>query len=167
MPVNIKIVALESAHTHMNSLIRQTQELEGAEFVGFADPKPEHRAQTKERSELGDNMVFAEYERLLDERQPDAAIICSTNADHVKYVEALAPRGIHIMLEKPFAASLSDADRMIAACAEAQCNPNGQLADRLGSGVAAGARNHSIGRARASLSDCLPGRAHGAHRRFR
>ena len=74
--------------------------MEGAEFVGFADPKPEHRAQTKERSGLGDDMVFADYERLLDERQPDAAIICSTNADHVKYVEALAPRGIHIMLEK-------------------------------------------------------------------
>jgi predicted dehydrogenase len=116
MPESIKIVALESAHTHMNSLIRQTQELAGTEFVGFADPNPQHRAQTKERSELGDNMVFADYERLLDERQPDAAIICSTNADHVKYVEALAPRGIHIMLEKPFAASLSDADRMIAAC---------------------------------------------------
>ena len=116
MSESIKVVALESAHPHIHSLIRQTQELEGAEFVGFADPNPKHRAQTKERNEFGDDMVFADYERLLDERQPDAAIICSTNTDHVKYVEALAPRGIDIMLEKPFAASLSDADRMIAAC---------------------------------------------------
>ena len=116
MAEKIKVVALESAHPHIHSLIRQTQELAGAEFVGFADPDPERRALTKERNEFGDDMVFADYEKLLDERQPDAAIICSTNADHVKYVEALAQRGIHIMLEKPFAASLADADRMIAAC---------------------------------------------------
>ena len=116
MSEKIKIVALESAHPHVHSLIREAQGLDGAEFVGFADPSAERRALTKERNEFGDDMVFADYERLLDERQPDAAIICSTNADHVKYVEALAPRGIHIMLEKPFAASLSHADRMIAAC---------------------------------------------------
>ena len=116
MSGKIRIIALESAHPHIHSLIRQAQEQEGAEFVGFADPNSEHRALTKERNEFDDDMVFADYERLLDERQPDAALICSTNADHVKYVEALAPRGINIMLEKPFAASLSDADRMIAAC---------------------------------------------------
>ena len=35
MSETVKIVALESAHPHIHSLIRQTQELDGVEFVGL------------------------------------------------------------------------------------------------------------------------------------
>ena len=45
----------------------------------------------------------------------DLAIVCSATAEHAEYVEKVAPHGLHILVEKPFAASVADARRMIAA----------------------------------------------------
>jgi glucose-fructose oxidoreductase len=42
-------------------------------------------------------------------------ILCPATAHHAEYVERVAPWGAAILVEKPFAASVADADRMIAA----------------------------------------------------
>jgi glucose-fructose oxidoreductase len=42
-------------------------------------------------------------------------ILCPRTGRHGEYVEAVAPYGVDILVEKPFAASLADADRMIRA----------------------------------------------------
>jgi glucose-fructose oxidoreductase len=42
-------------------------------------------------------------------------ILCPATALHADWTERVAPCDVHILMEKPFAASLGDADRMIAA----------------------------------------------------
>ena len=49
------------------------------------------------------------------ETHPDLAILCPATARHADLVEEVAALGVDILLEKPFAASLADADRMLAA----------------------------------------------------
>jgi glucose-fructose oxidoreductase len=44
-------------------------------------------------------------------------ILCPATAEHAEWTEKVAPFGTHILMEKPFAANLADADRMIAAMA--------------------------------------------------
>jgi glucose-fructose oxidoreductase len=51
----------------------------------------------------------------LEQTQPDLIILCPPTAEHADWVERVAPYGAHVFVEKPFAASLADADRMIAA----------------------------------------------------
>ena len=41
----------------------------------------------------------------------DLAIICSATAEHANTVEKVAPHGLHILVEKPFAASVAAARR--------------------------------------------------------
>jgi glucose-fructose oxidoreductase len=45
----------------------------------------------------------------------DMAILCCATADHADYTERLAPHGVHVFVEKPFAASVDDARRMMKA----------------------------------------------------
>jgi predicted dehydrogenase len=46
---------------------------------------------------------------------PDLAILCAATAEHATYTERLASHGTHVLVEKPFAASVADARRMVAA----------------------------------------------------
>ncbi len=59
--------------------------------------------------------VFTEIGQCLSKSRPDVVILCPATARHAEYVERVAPYGAHLLVEKPFAASLADADRMIAA----------------------------------------------------
>ena len=48
-------------------------------------------------------------------QNPDIVLMCPATATHGEWTEKVAPYGVHVIMEKPFAASLSDADAMIRA----------------------------------------------------
>ena len=60
------------------------------------------------------------YEDLLSSREVDAVCICTPSGQHADQATAAARAGKHVLVEKPMALSLEGADRMTAACAEAQ-----------------------------------------------
>ncbi|MFZ4574627.1 MAG: Gfo/Idh/MocA family protein [Phycisphaerales bacterium] len=48
---------------------------------------------------------------MLDAAQPEAVSVMSSIKDHLPAVEACAPRGVHLLIEKPLAYSKADAER--------------------------------------------------------
>jgi glucose-fructose oxidoreductase len=64
---------------------------------------------------IPEERVFTDLEACLSKTKADLAIVCSATAEHANTVEKLAPHGLSILVEKPFAASVSDARRMIKA----------------------------------------------------
>jgi len=56
-----------------------------------------------------------DYHQLLEEAPVDVVSICLPTGVHAEAVEAAAAAGAHVMLEKPIALTLADADRVIAA----------------------------------------------------
>ena len=62
--------------------------------------------------------VYTDVERCLEETRPDVVVLCPASARHGEWTERVARAGVHIVMEKPFAASLAEADRMAAAVAE-------------------------------------------------
>jgi glucose-fructose oxidoreductase len=71
------------------------------------------------RHEFGipDAQVFTDYRACLERTKPDLVVLCPATARHGEWVEKVAPYGTHIQVEKPFAASLAEADAMIRAVA--------------------------------------------------
>jgi len=59
--------------------------------------------------------VFTDYRECLERTRPDVVILCPATARHAEWTEKVAPFGVHIIMEKPFAATLAEADRMIRA----------------------------------------------------
>jgi glucose-fructose oxidoreductase len=112
-----KIAGISFDHMHMGDLLRQTYEHPAAEIVGICDPNRERMASAIDNFRIPAERVFTEHRRCLEETRPDIVILCPATARHGDWVEQVAPYGTHILVEKPFAATLADADRMIQAVA--------------------------------------------------
>lgn len=109
-----RIVGISFEHAHMGDLLREAHEHPNAEIVGICDPDRARMADAIKAFAISSERVFLDIERCVRETMPDLAILCPATARHADCVEAVAPLGVDILLEKPFAASLADADRMLA-----------------------------------------------------
>ncbi|MGC9347732.1 MAG: Gfo/Idh/MocA family protein [Anaerolineae bacterium] len=114
------------AHMHVNTLIDRFDELPNVEWVACADTipavpplsaKPSSRRANVKRAheEIGIPKVYEDYQEMLDKETFDIIIFCPENARHGEVAEAIAAKGIHMVTEKPMAASLSGALQMVRA----------------------------------------------------
>ncbi len=100
---------------HMGDLLRRVREHPHAEIVGISDEKPERMQWARRNLGIADERTFTDYRACLEKTKPDLVILCPATARHAEWTERVAPYGAHVLVEKPFAASLAEADRMIAA----------------------------------------------------
>jgi len=105
-------------HDHVWGLLRNWRDLEGAELVAAADPNPP--LLEKVRSEFGVQKTYSDYRELLDREKLDILTVATDNAGTAEIVEAAAAAGAHVISEKPMAATLAQADRMVEACRRAR-----------------------------------------------
>jgi predicted dehydrogenase len=83
------------------------------EIVAIADPDPAGRAKALERSRA--RKGYADYREMLAVEKPDIVTIAPRWPDQrVAMVTAAAEARAHILMEKPFARTLEDADRIVA-----------------------------------------------------
>jgi predicted dehydrogenase len=90
--------------------VRILSSLPGAELAGIHDPCPE--AAEAVAREHGAR-VFASLDELAE--RIEAAVLAVPTVSHAEVGCALLARGLHLLVEKPIAASLAEADRLIAA----------------------------------------------------
>ena len=90
--------------------VRLLSSLPGAELVGIYDPRPE--AAEAAAREHGAR-AFSRLEELAGEIE--AAVVAAPTVAHADMGCELLGRGLHVLIEKPLAASLEEADRLLAA----------------------------------------------------
>lgn len=117
----LKVVGLNFDHMHMGDLLRQCHAHPDVEIAGICDPEPARMRAAIANFQIPPARVFTDLHRCLEVTAPDFAILCPATAHHADYVEQAAPYGVHLLVEKPFAATLAEADRMIAAARKARC----------------------------------------------
>jgi len=108
---------LSFAHVHAWSYARVLRELEEAELVAIYDDDPERLRRAAEMYGVKD--AYSDYRQLLRREDIDAVIVASENAKHAELTIAAAEAGKHIIVEKPLATTLEDAERMIRAAEKA------------------------------------------------
>ena len=120
MADKIRIGVLGLTHDHIwdHGHLEAVQAADGAELVAAADPNQPLLAQMKERYG-SDIKTYESYEAMLDSAALDAVYIFGDNASAAGLTEMAAGRGLHVMAEKPMAATLDQAERMIRAAANA------------------------------------------------
>ena len=117
-----RLAGINFDHMHMGDLLRQVHAHADADIVGIFDLDPARMVQAIANFAIPPEKVFTDLEACLRTTRPDLAILCAATADHADYTERLAAHGVHVFVEKPFAASVADARRMIVAMA-----PTGKL----------------------------------------
>jgi predicted dehydrogenase len=111
----LKIVGLNFEHMHMGDLLRQCHEHPEVEIAGICDDEPARMQTAIKNFQIPPERVFTDPHRCLTATEPDLVVLCPAAARHAEYVELVAPYRAHMLVEKPFAASLAEADRMMAA----------------------------------------------------
>lgn len=110
-----RIVSISFDHMHMGDLLRLVHEHPDAEIAGIFDPDLAKMQGAIENFAIPEANVFTDFDACMAAGPYDMAILCCATADHADYTERLAPHGVHVFVEKPFAASVEDARRMMEA----------------------------------------------------
>ncbi len=110
-----KIAGINFDHFHMGDLLRAAREHPQAEIVGVSDVRPERMEEAVRKGLVARDRTFTDYRECLERTRPDVVILCPAASQHGEWVSKVAPYGPHLMVEKPFAASLREADAMIRA----------------------------------------------------
>lgn len=110
-----RIAGINFDHFHMGDLLRMAHGYHDAEIVSICDEKSERMEEARVAFAIPAERVFTDVQKCLEETRPDIVILCPAAARHAEWTEMVAPFGVHVIVEKPFASSLAEADRMIAA----------------------------------------------------
>jgi len=101
-------------HMHAGDFIKAILEHPAAEICGVWDSDPRRRDMVCDDLGVPARVRFDDVSELAA-TGPDLVVVCSTTHEHGVWVEYFAAQGIDVMVEKPFAVSLAEADRMISA----------------------------------------------------
>ena len=110
-----KIAGINFDHMHMGDLLRMAHEHPNVEIAGICDVTPERMRAAIKNFKIPPERVFTDYQKCLEQTAPDVVILCPATAQHGEWTEKVAPCGAHVLVEKPFAATLAEADAMVAA----------------------------------------------------
>ena len=113
-----RIAGINFDHMHMGDLLRQVHDWPDAEIVGICDEQPARMADAIANFSIPSSRVFTDFRKCLETTKPDLVVLCPATAHHLRWVKLVAPFRTHILVEKPFAATLAQADAMIAAVAK-------------------------------------------------
>lgn len=110
-PTRIGIVGLVHTHVHW---ILGAQDNGDFEIVGIVEPNKELAREYSEQYGYSMDIVFNTIDEMVSATQPEAVTAFNTIFGHLEVVEYCAPKGIHVMVEKPLAVNLAHARRMVA-----------------------------------------------------
>ncbi len=100
---------------HMGDLLRMAANHPHVEIVGVCDDKPARMSDVIRNFNIAPDRVFTDVDACIEKSKPDFVVLCPSTARHAEYVERVAPHRVNLLVEKPFAATVAEADRMIAA----------------------------------------------------
>lgn len=108
-PLRLGVVGL--SHGHLWE-VRSRLNRGDFEIVGIAerDTKLWNVQQLQEK--VSKELFFQDLEKMLDATKPEAVIVYESIHDHLRVIEACAPRGIHVMVEKPLCTTMEQADKI-------------------------------------------------------
>lgn len=110
-PLRIGVAGL--THTHVHWILGR-EDRGDIEIVGIAEPNRALAERFAKQHGFSMDIVFPSLEEMLDKTKPTAVTAFNSTFEHLETVEVCAPRGIHVMVEKPLAVSTKHANKMAA-----------------------------------------------------
>jgi predicted dehydrogenase len=101
------------SHGHVAWILRNWQRKD-LEIAGFWEPDQALAQRYAALFEFPLELVYSDLDTMLAAAKPEAVCAFGSIYDHLRVVEACAPRKIHVMVEKPLAVSLEHAEKMAA-----------------------------------------------------
>ena len=108
-PLRLAVAGITHSHT---SFILGRKGKTDVNIVGIYEPNNELALRLAKRYNFSPDLIYSDLNKMLDAVKPEAVAAFGSIYEHMKVVEAAAPRGIHIMVEKPLATNMEHALKM-------------------------------------------------------
>jgi predicted dehydrogenase len=119
----IAVVSMLHAHVwlHLGTMLKGDK----VKLVGVSETLPDligratredviPQTQNVTRPGVPESLIFADWKKMIDETKPDIVWAFTPTNGHVDVVRYCAPKGIHVIMEKPMAATYKEALEMQA-----------------------------------------------------
>ncbi|WP_159638008.1 Gfo/Idh/MocA family protein [Sphingobacterium composti Ten et al. 2007 non Yoo et al. 2007] len=110
-PIRYAIVGLTHSHVHW---ILGNLKTDAYEVVAIVEPNKALADRFAKQYKFPLEMVYETMDEMIQSKSPQAVLAFGTVYEHLEVVEKCAPKGIHVMVEKPLAVSLAHAKKMEA-----------------------------------------------------
>ncbi len=107
----VRVVVVGITHGHVSWILGRAAKND-IELVGIYEPNKLIAEKNAKKYHLPASLFYNNLAAVLDQKNPEAVLAFGSIKEHLMAVKAAAPRGIHIMVEKPLAANLADALEM-------------------------------------------------------
>ncbi|WP_350286635.1 Gfo/Idh/MocA family oxidoreductase [uncultured Croceitalea sp.] len=107
----LKVAVIGLVHTHVHWILGR-EKWGDIEIVGIVEPNRELALAYSKQHGYSMDIVHDTMDELYAATKPEAVTAFNTIYDHLKVVEFFAPKGVHIMVEKPLAVSWQHAQKM-------------------------------------------------------
>lgn len=109
-PIRVAVAGL--THGHVDWIFNSDPT--ALELVGIFEPNGDLVQKYIERYQLDSSLFYADMQEMLEKVDPQAVAAFGATSQHIEVVRATAPRQIHVMVEKPLATTLADAQEIAA-----------------------------------------------------
>lgn len=111
-PLKVALVGCGRISDRHSQLLGDGQ-ISGAKLHAVCDIVPEKAAKKAKKYGVP---AYSDMHAMMAKERPDVVTVLTESGNHASNVIELAQYGAHIVVEKPMALKLSDADQMISAC---------------------------------------------------
>lgn len=108
-PMPVGVAGL--THTHVHWLF-ESEKRGDVVIVGIAEADRALAKRYLDQYGKDASILYDDLDTMIEETDPVGVLAFGSIAEHRAVVEAAAPRGIHVMVEKPLAVDMKDAQRM-------------------------------------------------------
>lgn len=144
----LKVGVAGLTHDHVHNIMNQFKRGEVI-IAGIAESDQQLIQRYKQRYQLPDSLFYPSLSAMLEHIHPDAVLAYNAISEHLGVVELCAPKHISVMVEKPLATTVKDADRIAALAGQYHIhvltnyettwyNTNQQINDMVNTGHAIG-----------------------------
>ncbi len=109
----VRIVIARLTHSHVGGILGRSQKGD-IQVVGIYETDKDVVERYARRFNFDKQLVQTDLGKMLDALKPEVVVAFGSIAEHLSVVEAAAPRGINVMVEKPLAFSMDDAKKIEA-----------------------------------------------------
>jgi len=108
-PIRMAIAGM--THDHIGFILGRKNKSD-LKIVGIYEPDRALAEKYARSFHFDTTLIYNNLERMLEQVKPEAVVAFGSIFEHMAVVEACAPRGIHVMVEKPLATNIEHTKRM-------------------------------------------------------
>jgi len=110
-PIKVGIVGL--THTHVHGILGR-EDRGDIQIVGIVEPNRDLAKRYLKQYGYSMDLVYETMEEMIAAKKPEVVTAFGSIYEHLEVVQMCAPKGIHVMVEKPLAVNLEHAKKMEA-----------------------------------------------------